>query len=223
MSTTLTPSARSRRISSQVARRPCGSMPAVGSSRNSSSGRPTSAIASDSRCCWPPDSRLTGMRAAPASPTSSSSSPTGQRVRGVAGEQLAAARTPGPRCNRRRRPAASPRPEDAAGHRRATGSRPSTRTVPASGRRKPSQISMVVVLPAPLVPSRASSCPRGTVSEIPSTAVREPLALDQAGDLDGSGYGHVPSVGSRLSAAAGRGRGGDRPNSQGSLDRTRRS
>ena len=35
----------------------CASIPAVGSSRNTSSGRPTKAQASASRCCRPPDSR----------------------------------------------------------------------------------------------------------------------------------------------------------------------
>ena len=59
---TLTPSARSARIRSQVACLACGSMPAVGSSRKTSSGRPITAAASDSRCCCPPDSRLYGVR-----------------------------------------------------------------------------------------------------------------------------------------------------------------
>ena len=47
----------------RTARRPSGSTPAVGSSRNTTSGRPTRASARDSRCCSPPDSRRHGVRA----------------------------------------------------------------------------------------------------------------------------------------------------------------
>ena len=46
--------------------RPSGSTPAVGSSRKTTSGLPTRARASDSRCCSPPDSRRHGVRAHPA-------------------------------------------------------------------------------------------------------------------------------------------------------------
>ena len=50
---------RPRRLSastiSQIWRRECGSSPVVGSSRKSSSGSPTRAQASDSRCFWPPE------------------------------------------------------------------------------------------------------------------------------------------------------------------------
>ena len=72
----LTPAERSCPISSQVACLACGSMPAVGSSRNTSSGRPMTAAASDSRCCCPPDSRLYGVRATAVRPTRSSSAGT---------------------------------------------------------------------------------------------------------------------------------------------------
>src|SRR6266540_3497039 len=53
-----------------------------------------------------------------------------------------------------------------------SGSRPSTRTSPASGRRNPSQISIVVVLPAPFGPSNATISPRATVSDKPVTSRR---------------------------------------------------
>jgi len=56
----------------------------------------------------------------------------------------------------------------------ATGSRPSTRTVPASARRYPSQISMVLVFPAPLGPSTAVTVPPATVRSSPFTAVLSP-------------------------------------------------
>ena len=54
------------------------------------------------------------------------------------------------------------------------GSRPRTRTVPASARRNPSQISIVVVLPAPLGPSSAVTAPRAALSDRPSTAFAVP-------------------------------------------------
>ena len=45
---------------------------------------------------------------------------------------------------------------------------------PESGTRRPSIISMVVLLPAPFGPSSPKTCPGGTVNEIPSTARRVP-------------------------------------------------
>ena len=50
------PASRNRSSTSHSWRRDCGSSPVVGSSRNSSSGRPASAHATDSRCFCPPDS-----------------------------------------------------------------------------------------------------------------------------------------------------------------------
>ena len=57
------PSARKRSSTSQSWRRDCGSSPVVGSSRNSRSGLPASAHASDSRCFWPPESLPTRLAA----------------------------------------------------------------------------------------------------------------------------------------------------------------
>src|SRR4051794_5837128 len=54
------------------------------------------------------------------------------------------------------------------------GSSPRTRTVPAVGRRYPSAVSTVVVLPAPLGPNRASTSPAPADSDNPSTAVTSP-------------------------------------------------
>src|SRR5690348_784286 len=58
-----------------------------------------------------------------------------------------------------------------------TGSRPRTRTVPWSGRRYPSQISTVVVLPAPFGPRMPVTSPRAALSVSPSTAVVWPYRL----------------------------------------------
>jgi hypothetical protein len=57
---------------------------------------------------------------------------------------------------------------------RASRSIPATLMLPLLGRRIPAIIRIVVVLPAPLGPSRPNSSPRGTWSEIPSTAVNFP-------------------------------------------------
>src|SRR5690242_3900631 len=57
------------------------------------------------------------------------------------------------------------------------GSRPSTRTVPWSARRYPSQISTVVVLPAPFGPRMPVTSPRAALSVSPSTAVVWPYRL----------------------------------------------
>src|SRR5690348_2547674 len=62
----------------------------------------------------------------------------------------------------------------------ATGSMPRTATVPASGRRYPSQISMVVVLPAPFGPSTAVTAPRPARRLSPSTAAVCPYRLTRS-------------------------------------------
>src|SRR5690349_10502087 len=54
---------------------------------------------------------------------------------------------------------------------------PATSTRPASGRRMPQTIEMVVVLPAPLGPSSPKHCPRGTSNETSFTATRSPYRL----------------------------------------------
>src|SRR5690349_18461429 len=59
----------------------------------------------------------------------------------------------------------------------AAGSVPSTRTSPASARANPVQTSTVVVLPAPLGPSSASTDAGARVRSSPSTAVTDPYRL----------------------------------------------
>src|SRR6476661_6458216 len=55
--------------------------------------------------------------------------------------------------------------------------RPSTSTSPASGSVSPSQISIVVVFPAPLGPSSPKHSPRATARSRPSTATTSPYAF----------------------------------------------
>ena len=101
-----------------------------------------------------------------------------QRV-GILGLCRSTKRTAGrPRsdgCRDRRRRSATSRPLGARTLRgRRCGSRPSTRTWPLVGRRNPSRVSTVVVLPAPLGPSSASTSPGATENDTWSTAMRSP-------------------------------------------------
>ena len=84
------------RTRSWNSRRASGSKPAVGSSRNSSSGRPTMPIATSSRRRWPPDSVGSSGRPASVSPTAAISSSGVPRPRAVAVSSTA--RSSEPRC-----------------------------------------------------------------------------------------------------------------------------
>ena len=100
-------------------RRASGSKPAVGSSRNSSSGRPTIPIATSRRRRWPPESVTIFWSASSARPTISSRSSTGdgplhlgRRIGGVVAAELAeqAARRPARMVAPRLQHHAGPRP-----------------------------------------------------------------------------------------------------------------
>src|SRR5690554_4826979 len=60
---------------------------------------------------------------------------------------------------------------------------PSTSTVPDVGISRPSSIEIVVVLPAPLPPSRATVVPRATVKSRPATASTLPNRLTRPSTL----------------------------------------
>src|SRR5580693_3605582 len=77
-----------------------------------------------------------------------------------------------------------------------TGSMPSTRTVPSPGRRYPSQISIVVVLPAPFGPRMAVTAPRGAVNVSPSTAAVDPYRLTSPSICTAGAVGFVLVSGS---------------------------
>ena len=66
----------------------------------------------------------------------------------------------------------------------ATGSRPSTCTVPASGRRYPSIVSTVVVLPAPFGPSSTVTAPASAVKDASFDGLEVAVANDELGHLD---------------------------------------
>ena len=115
-STTVVPASRTWRTTSQVWRRATGSRFWVSSSRNTSSGRPTSASATNSRWRSPPDSAPNGRRQRAPSCHSSASSPSRPGRRVQRGEQLQ--RLADPHAARAgRRPGAGRRSAGAAGRR----------------------------------------------------------------------------------------------------------
>ena len=68
-------------------------------------------------------------------------------------------------------------------------------------------MAMVVVLPAPLPPSRPTIAPRGTEKLMPSTATTLAVGLDEVGDGDGRGFGaHAASIERPARPASGGGR-----------------
>src|SRR5436190_8061409 len=77
------------------------------------------------------------------------------------------------------------------------GSRPSTRTAPAVGRRYPSSVSTVVVFPAPLGPSRASTSPAPADNEIPSTGVTSPYRTTRS-DMSTAAIGGDATVATEM-------------------------
>src|SRR5581483_6252984 len=62
----------------------------------------------------------------------------------------------------------------------ATGSRPKTRTVPASALNRPRICLMSVVLPAPFSPTRPKTPPLGTYNEMLSSTVLAPKRRDRS-------------------------------------------
>ena len=99
------------------------------------------------------------------------------------------------------------RADVAAGRRRGRRStRPSTVPVPAVGRTRPSSMAMVVVLPAPLGPTKPATTPGGSSMSRWSTTVRCAVALGESGDGQGGGWSwpHRRGVGPRPSSGRGR-------------------
>ena len=192
------PPARRSSITFHVARRASGSIPVVGSSRKSTSGADSTASARSSLRFWPPESCRTLVLALVSRPTSSSapmvrrSTPLARPMRvNRPGNVVVPDRATGRPASSlspfhrstvsatvrspRNPPSCSMIPTRRRSSRRCRiGSRPSTRTVPSVAGVKPSSTSIVVVLPAPFVPSRAKISPLGTVKETPRTASKSP-------------------------------------------------
>ena len=171
-------------------RRACGSRPVVGSSRKSSSGPPTSAQASASRCFCPPESVPTRARALLAELHQRDHLVDRRALMIEAAKQRQRFRDRRA-CPRAAFPAAGCRAAGAARRSRCFHVRPSTCTSPESGSVRPSQISIVVVLPAPFGPSRPKHSPARhvEVDAVDGDDVLEGLA--QLADVKGHG---VPIV-----------------------------
>ena len=139
----------------QKACRPSTSTAAVGSSSTSRSGLLTRATANRTRCVCPPDSRWVRCRAKPVAPVSSSTSSTGNGFGYSAAIMPTSSRTDRSRISEPTCSMAPIRPRLTA----SRGAVPNTDTVPASGGSRPSSMSMVVDLPAPLGPSSVTVSP----------------------------------------------------------------
>ena len=143
-----------------------------GSSRSSTRGRLTSARASATRCCWPPESWRGWRSPSPSSPTSS------QHLVDAALRLLASRplrRRPNATLSkieqvREQRVALEDGVDVAPVRRQAATSRSPRKIAPSLGCSKPPIMRSVVVLPQPDGPSRAKNEPRGISSEMPSTA-----------------------------------------------------
>src|SRR5438874_7441412 len=152
-----------------------GSSPEVGSSRNSTSGSCKRARANATRlrcpverpCAFSPARPAMSKRSSMSRACRSASTRDIPRIRaGITTFSRSVRRSSRPAVSVStpvRRRTASPS---------ATGSRPSTRLVPASGRRTPLSNRTVVVLPAPLGPSSATTSPGATSNVSWSTAGR---------------------------------------------------
>ena len=170
VNSTAPPSATYSSRTSQSARRPSTSRPAVGSSRKSAAG--------PARECEPPGPDVYAVRRTDHPPAAVQG--TSGRVSRAASRRRAADRG-APERDRR-----APRREASTGSRRAAGRRrcrgvPQCRGVaaedsalPRSGRRRPSMIASAVDLPAPFGPSSPSTSPARSSSETPSSATVDP-------------------------------------------------
>ena len=194
--TTVVPASRTWRTTSHVWRRAIGSRFWVSSSRNTSSGRPTRARATNSRWRSPPDRAPNGRRSSSPSCHSSTSSLGRARRRVQRGEQrqrLADAHPLGEGGVLQLGADAAAQPVTVRRRDRGRGRGPFR----ASARRRPWRISTVVVLPAPFVPSRPNSSPRWTVKRDVADDLGVAVALDEAVDLDDRwlSTGHASIVG----------------------------
>ena len=167
------PASRSRWSSRQMLRRTSGSMPAVGSSRNTSSGSWTSAHASCSRRRMPPDrSPARRFRASVSSSQSSSARMRARRRNRNSPYRLATKSRFSPTVRSSysetcwgMKPI---RARVSAGSR--VGSPPSTSASPLVGRRAPVSSRIAVVLPAPLGPITPTIEPRSIARSTPVSA-----------------------------------------------------
>jgi hypothetical protein len=174
-STTVEPRSRIFLISSHATRRAAGSRPVVISSRKTTSGLLTSANATKRRWRCPPEREAKEALALSLSPQSvincfQSVEPALSEANRDRASQTwirsGSADSWSWHPMRCRRVADSVR-----------GLSPRTRNLPSSARRRPWRHSTVVVLPAPLGPSKPKISPRFTLKDTSSTALNAPYFL----------------------------------------------
>ena len=178
MRNTVAPPALIRRTSAQIASREAGSRPVVGSSRNSTSGEWTSALARSSRRFIPPEYVFVRRSAASDRPTSSSSSSVRDRAACpvIPYSPHWSSSSSRPVCT-----GSSPISCSATPIRRRTSapcsttSSPATVALPAVGGSSVHSIRTVVVLPAPFGPRNPNTSPAETVRSMSRTASIPPL------------------------------------------------
>ena len=173
-STVVPPSASSRTVL-QTSLRDCGSSPVVGSSRKSTGGSPMRLIAMSRRRRMPPE--YVAARRSPASSRSKRASSPSAIPRGSGRRRSRATSTRFSRPVRTSSTAANcpvrlidPRTSAAW----LATSYPWTVAVPPSACSSVDRIRTMVVLPAPLEPSRARTVPGGTLRSTPRSTVVSP-------------------------------------------------
>ncbi len=150
----------------QNAWRASTSIATVGSSSTSSCGSLSSATAKRTRWVSPPESFCVRRSAKPSAPVSSRTSSTGigegySEAIIVISSRTLRSRSSEPVCN-----IAPTAPSATA----SEGERPNSVTLPSSGASRPRSMSIVVDLPAPLGPSRATVSPAAMPTSMPRTA-----------------------------------------------------
>ena len=174
---TVVPSSTSSLIMSQSPLRLCRSSPVVGSSRNSTGGRGTSAAATSRRRRIPPEYVRTGRSAASERSNRSRSSAA---LGGMADVSIWVSRPIKRRFSRPVRfgSTAANWPASPIRRRTASGSSatscPSTAARPPSGSSTVARIRIAVVFPAPLGPRSPNTERVGTAKSIPSRAITSP-------------------------------------------------
>jgi hypothetical protein len=154
------------RIVAQNERRASTSIATVGSSSTSRSGSLTSATAKRTRWVSPPESFSVRCSAKALTPVSDSTSSSAIGAGYNDAIIVISTRT---RTLRMRPPVCSIAPTAPAST-AFRGGRPKTLTLPASGASRPSSMSIVVDLPAPLGPSSATVSPARIDTSMPRTA-----------------------------------------------------
>ena len=155
------PPSRSRCTSRHMSRRKATSTPAVGSSRNRTSGSCASALAISTRRFMPPDSAMILVERLSHNDSDFSTRSTTAGSRGLPNSPREKATVPATVSNMSVESSCGTSPiRSRACRQSARMSLPSTRIVPPVGRTSPHTAPISVVLPAPFGPSSAKISPR---------------------------------------------------------------